>query len=502
MATQQHSRSRTFVAAWLAAFAGAVLMAQSPSPPLGSAFAQVAEKKPGNAVVAKKPAKAAAARKDEPWPINDDVDDPAIWGKAFPLHYELYKKSVDMQRTKHGGSEAVPRTPTPADPRSIVSRTKVDEDIGLKTMWQGYAFAADFREERGHAFMLEDQKYTLRQQVVQQPGACLNCHASTYLAYRKIGEGEITKGFEKINAMPYSESVKLVQHPVACIDCHDGATMALRVSRPAFIEGIRSYKASLGVANYDVNKQATGNEMRAYVCGQCHVEYYFKGPEKRLVYPWSKGLKVEQITAYYDEIGFRDWTHKDTGAPVLKAQHPEFEMWSQGIHARAGVTCADCHMPKTKYKGETLSDHWVRSPVLNLKDACLGCHQKHDAKVTEKELKARVEQIQDRHWDLRQHAMTALMGLIADLKAAKEAGRSDAELVAARYLQRRAQFYLDFVEAENSTGFHAPQEAARILGESLNYARQGQLAVRDPSFKPTVTVVDIPAPAPAPAARK
>ena len=137
--------------------------------------------------------------------------------------------------------------------------------------------------------------------------------------------------------------------------------------------------------------------------------------------------------------------------------------------------------------------------MLNIKDACLGCHAKHDANITERELRDRVEQIQDRHWDLRQHAMTALMGLIADLKVAKEAGKSDAELITARYLQRRAQFYLDFVEAENSTGFHAPQEAARILGESLNYARQGQLAVRDPNFKPTVAVVDIPLPVAAPA---
>ena len=88
--------------------------------------------------------------------------------------------------------------------------------------------------------------------------------------------------------------------------------------------------------------------------------------------------------------------------------------------------------------------------------------------------------------------MTALMSLIADLKAAKEVGGSDADLTTARYLQRRAQFYLDFVEAENSTGFHAPQEAARILGESLNYARQGQIAVRDKKFIPTVPVVEFP----------
>jgi nitrite reductase (cytochrome c-552) len=300
------------------------------------------------------------------------------------------------------------------------------------------------------------------------------------------------RGFEKINQMPFAEARKLVQHPVACIDCHD-AKLTLRVTRPAFIEGMRAYKASQGIQNYDVNSQATRQEMRAFVCGQCHVEYYFQGAERRLVFPWSKGLKVEEIQAYYDEIKFRDWTHSDTGAPTLKAQHPEFEMWNQGIHARAGVTCADCHMPKISQNWNA-SDHWVRSPLHNVENACLGCHQQREPNLTAQEMKLRVEQIQDRHWNLRQHAMTALLALIADLKQAKDAGRSDAELVAARYLQRRAQFYLDFVEAENSTGFHAPQEAARILAESLNYARQGQLALRDPSFKPTVDIVDIPPP--------
>jgi nitrite reductase (cytochrome c-552) len=122
------------------------------------------------------------------------------------------------------------------------------------------------------------------------------------------------------------------------------------------------------------------------------------------------------------------------------------------------------------------------------------CHQKHDGKVTAQDLKARVDEIQDRHWNLRKDAMAALVGLIDDLKAAKAAGKSDADLKTALYLQRRAQFYLDFIEAENSTGFHAPQEGARILGESINFSRQGQIALRDPSFKPTVAVVDIPPP--------
>jgi nitrite reductase (cytochrome c-552) len=458
--------------------------------PIGDVSAKTHPEK----VMKEKPAKEQRANASETYPINDDVDDPAIWGKIFSPQYELYLKTVDMQRTKYGGSEAVPHTPTQADPRSVVAQSKVEEDPGLKAMWQGYAFAADFREDRGHAYMLEDQTYTQRQAVVAQPGACMNCHASTYVAYKKLGDGDITKGFEKINQLPYADAVKLVNHPVSCIDCHDSQTLALRITRPAFIEGIQALKALQGVNNYDVNKQATRQEMRSYVCGQCHVEYYFKGAERRLVFPWAKGLKVENIQAYYDEAGFRDWTHKDTGAPALKAQHPEVELWSQGVHARSGVTCSDCHMPQVEYKGATVTDHWVRSPVLNIKNACLGCHQRHDAKVTEQELKGRVEEIQDRFWNLRQDAMTALIGLIDDLKAAKAAGKTAADLKTALYLQRRAQFYLDFVEAENSIGFHAPQEATRILGESINFARQGQIALRDPSFNPTVAVVDIPPP--------
>jgi nitrite reductase (cytochrome c-552) len=250
--------------------------------------------------------------------------------------------------------------------------------------------------------------------------------------------------------------------------------MQLRVTRPGFIEGIRALKSSQGVQNYDVNTMATRQEMRVFVCGQCHVEYYFKGPEKRLVYPWAKGLKVDDIVSYYDEVKFKDWTHSETGAPVLKAQHPEFEMWNQGIHSRSGVACADCHMPYKREGALKISDHHVRSPLLNINRACQTCHR-----WPEEELKARVETIQERTFRLRNLAMDSLMDLINDLKAAKAAGRPDADLAAAQEFQRKAQFYLDFVEAENSTGFHAPQEAARILGESINFARKGQIAIRD-----------------------
>lgn len=405
--------------------------------------------------------------------LTDETEDPAIWGKNFPLQYDAYKRTVDQIRTRHGGSEAVQRTPTEADPRSVVAQSRLEEDPRLKTMWAGYAFAKDFREERGHAFMLEDQTYTERQKVAKQPGTCIHCHASVYVPYKKAGDGDLIKGFEKMNQMPYADARKWVTHPVACIDCHDPKTMQLRVTRPGFIEGMKALKESQGIKNYDVNKMATRQEMRSFVCGQCHVEYYFKGPEKRLVYPWAKGLNIDTIMAYYDENPHTDWVHAETGAKVLKAQHPEFEMWNQGIHARSGVACADCHMPYKREGAMKISDHWVRSPLLNINAACQTCH-----KWPETELKARVEQIQTRTYQMRNMAMDALVDLINDIKQAKAEGATDDQLKVARDFQKRAQFYLDFVEAENSTGFHAPQEAARILSQSIDFSRKGQNALR------------------------
>jgi len=406
--------------------------------------------------------------------INENTEDPAVWGKNFPAEYDGYKRTVDMVRTRYGGSEAEERTPTAADPRSIVARSKLEQDPRLKTMWAGYAFAVDFREERGHAYMLDDQTFTERQLVTSQPGTCLHCHASIVVPYRKLGDGDLTRGFDRMNAMSYADARKLVTHPIACIDCHNPQTMELRVTRPGFMEGIRALKASQGIQNYDVNKDATRQEMRSYVCGQCHVEYYFKGKEKRLVYPWAKGIKIEEIQAYYDEIQQKDWIHADTGAPVLKAQHPEFEMWSQGIHARSGVACADCHMPYMREGSLKISDHHVQSPLLNINRACQTCH-----KFSEDELRQRVEIIQDRTFKLRNQAMDALVDLIEDLKHAQVIGQNEVRLESARRYQRLAQFRLDFVEAENSNGFHAPQEAARILGESIDFSRKGQIVLRD-----------------------
>jgi nitrite reductase (cytochrome c-552) len=405
--------------------------------------------------------------------LNDTIDDPAIWGKNFPLQYDDYRKTVDQVRTRYGGSEGEPHTPSKADPRSVVAQSRLQEDSRLRDFWAGYAFAQDFREERGHAYMLDDQEFTERQRVTKQPGTCLHCHASLYVPYKRVGNGDLIKGFETLNAMPYFEARKYVKHPVSCIDCHDPENMQLRVTRPGFIEGIRLLKASEGIANYEVNTQATRQEMRTFVCGQCHVEYYFKGPGKRLQYPWSKGLTADSILAYYDSTGFKDWTHKISGAPVLKAQHPEFEMYNQGIHARSGVACADCHMPYKREGAMKISDHHVRSPVLNINRACQTCH-----KWSEEELKARVETIQDRTFEMRNMALDAVLQLTREIATQVQSDSTVPTIALARDYQRKAQFLADFIEAENSMGFHADQEAARVLAKSIDYARRGQMALR------------------------
>src|SRR4051812_5665722 len=400
--------------------------------------------------------------------VTEETTDPAVWGSNWPRQFDGYKQTVTASRTNFGGGDAHPAQKAEAEP-------------WLTRMFAGYAFAIDYRDRRGHAYMLFDQEHTKRVTEKPQPGACIHCHASIIPAYRFVGKGDIMKGFEEVCAMTYQQAhdiadekgKKLVSHPVSCVDCHDPKTMELRVTRPGFLVGIKALKEHEGVKDYDVNRDATRQEMRSFVCGQCHVEYYFKGDKKVVTYPWSNGLKVEEIEKYYDDAGFTDWKHKETGAPMLKAQHPEFEMWNQGIHSRSGVACADCHMPYKREGALKISDHWVRSPMLNKSRACQQCHH-----YPEEEIQARVDVIQQRTHGLMRRSAAALMDMMDAINEARKGGASDEQLKAALNFHRKAQWRLDFVAAENSMGFHAPQEAARILGEAIDYARQGQIAAK------------------------
>ena len=398
--------------------------------------------------------------------LDEDTTDPAAWAVNFPRQYEGFMRTTDHERTRYGGSDAIPKQ-------------KLDEDPWLRLMWAGYAFSLDYREARGHAYMLQDQDHTLRVLERPQPGACLHCHSSVMPAYRHLGDGDVMEGFRQLSAMPWEEArwitddegEHLIQHPGNCVDCHDPDTLALRVTRPAFKVGIAEYMKHVhGVEDYDVNRDATRQQMRTFACAQCHVEYYFEPEFNMVTYPWAKGLRVEQQEAYYDEIDFDDWTHEITGGGMLKAQHPEFELFMQGSHARAGVSCSDCHMPYKREGAMKVSEHHVRSPLLDIAASCQTCHN-----VAEDELLARVHTIQDRTRELIDRSSDALVALIETIVAAQEAGASEEALAEALRMQRRAQWRIDWVYSENSMGFHAPQESARILAEAMDYARQGQV---------------------------
>ena len=418
--------------------------------------------------------------------VGENDTDPAKWGQNWPAQYDGYKKTALRTSTKYGGhagSEALPEE-------------KIARDPWLQRMFLGYAFSIDYRDRRGHAYMLSDQETTKRL-TKPQSGSCLHCHASVMPLYREIGGGDAMRGFEDSFRFSYQELSKKLHdsghaHPVSCVDCHDPKTMALRVTRPGFFRGIRAladsdapvpalesiriWRAGARKQPYDPNRDATRNEMRSYVCGQCHVEYYCS-TKMPLTFPWGKGLTADDIEAFWDETkfpdghAFVDYEHQETGAPVLKAQHPEFELWNQGIHARSGVSCADCHMSYMREGAAKISDHWVRSPLLNVNRACQTCHR-----ASEEEMKARVDAIQGRNHGLLQRGGTAIVALIEAIVKAKSEGASRQQLDLALRLQRRAQWRLDFIAAENSMGFHAPQEAARVLGEAIDFARQGQIA--------------------------
>jgi nitrite reductase (cytochrome c-552) len=434
--------------------------------------------------------------------LDEKSMDPRLWAKNFPRQFDGYQKTVELLATKYGGA-GTERKPI----------SKLEEDPKLVTIFSGYAFAIDYNRRRGHAYMLDDQRATGRVTKVKQPGNCLHCHASNSVAYRteglkngapgsldesltsSNGQAQLMKGLDVVAKMPYEQATKLVDHPVACLDCHDPKSMTLRVTKPAFLRGIAALAAGDAPVPhlpsiekwrkggrsepYDPNKLATRQEMRSMACGQCHVEYYC-GPKTTLFFPWNNGLKADQIESYYDQYRFPDghrfydWKHAKTGAEVLKAQHPEFETWSQGIHAKSGVSCADCHMPYVREGAIKVSDHHVRSPLLDISRSCQTCHR-----FPEEQIRANVLAIQDQHKALMERAESALVHLIGDVEKARKAGLDEAALAEVFELQRKAQWRADFVNAENSMGFHAPQESARVLGESIDFSRQGEVALAE-----------------------
>ena len=366
----------------------------------------------------------------------------ANWGVNFPNQYSsLQKTETNNVRTTFGGS----------DPYS-----KLEEDPRLVELFAGYGFSKDYNEERGHLNALTDVRATKRVNETT-PGTCYSCKSSNNPElWQKMGMLEYDK-------TPFAELGKQITQPIGCANCHEANTMKLVVTNPALEEAL--------IAQGKDWKTFTRQEMRTVVCGNCHVEYYFKGDEKYLTFPWAKGTKIENIVEYYEEEGFKDWEHPVSKTPMLKAQHPEFEFYTaDSTHYKAGVACADCHMPYTRDGAAKYSSHDVHSPLLNAEAACGQCHTDVDFVVE------RVGIIQDSVRTTMDTTEDALIAAINAIGAAAETPNVDqALLTEARTLHRQSQMMWDFIAAENSMGFHNSQEALRILAKSADMARQAQL---------------------------
>jgi nitrite reductase (cytochrome c-552) len=213
--------------------------------------------------------------------------------------------------------------------------------------------------------------------------------------------------------------------------------------------------------------------MRGYVCGQCHNEYYFMAEDGRVRHPFIAGWEPEEQFKFYqtqsEQLGAfkQDWIHPDSKTPMLKAQHPDFEIWTTSVHADAGVTCVDCHMPYMRENGQKYTSHWMTSPLKTIEASCLKCHD--ESKET---LIARVKTIHDNNFKLQRVAGQTVAKAHLAVKAAMDAGATDEQLAPVRLKLREAQWYWDWVAAENGNGFHNPDKCMRISGEAIDLAHQ------------------------------
>lgn len=370
-------------------------------------------------------------------PIAADEADPAVWGRHYPRNYDSYLRNMEQSATKYGGSEPF---------------SKLERWPFLKTVYAGYSFANEFNRARGHIFSMEDQ-LKVHDSRKATGSACLTCKsAEVPKLMEKYGDAYYTSDYYELAAE--------VTHPIACLDCHDPATMDLRISRPALIEAFAR-------RGEDITK-ASRQEMRTLVCAQCHVEYYFAPQTNYLIFPWDKGFKPPEVEAYYDEIGFIDWVHQEAGTPMLKAQHPEYELFLDSTHHSAGVACADCHMPYVREGNVKVVSHWWASPLKHIEDSCLVCHREDPAY-----LEQRVYYTQDRTYVMIETTGNNLVKAIEEIKRAAESPDVNAGVLKeARQAHRTAQWIFDWVASENSTGFHNPQAAMSLLAQANDGAHR------------------------------
>jgi nitrite reductase (cytochrome c-552) len=373
-------------------------------------------------------------------PINPGEPISKIWGESFPREYESYLLTRDTTfRSKYEGSATV---------------DMLERYPDLCILWAGYAFAKGYNQGRGHMHAIEDIRNTFRTGQ-PQPATCWSCKSpDAPRMMKKIGIAEFYHS-------KWADLGTEITNPIGCADCHDSKTMNLTITRPALIEAFQRQ-------GKDIN-EATHQQVRSLVCAQCHVEYYFKGEGKYLTFPWDQGVTADSIEKYYDETNFTDFVHYLSKTPIIKAQHPDWELWQKGIHGERGVSCADCHMPYKTEGGVKTTDHHIQSPLANIANSCQVCHRE-----SEEILRKNVYDRQDKINELLVTAEDVLVRAHIEAKTAWDNGATQEQMKEVLTFIRHSQWRWDFVAASHGASFHAPIECARLLATSIQKSEEAR----------------------------
>ncbi|MFZ5826219.1 MAG: ammonia-forming cytochrome c nitrite reductase subunit c552 [Bacillota bacterium] len=383
--------------------------------------------------------------------IAKNETDPKAFALLYPRHFDSYMRNAEHNPAalKYATSEK--------------KHSRLTQFPYMTTLWAGFGFAKEYNEARGHVYTNDDVLGGNGTVGTQRIGPATN------LTCMYCKSAEVPGLIEKMGNDFYKTKLlegnnkEQFKHPISCSDCHNPETMELRITRPALVEAMERRGTPVS--------KATRQEMRSLVCAQCHVEYFFNPKDNAKVYfPWDKGFEPEDMYAYYQEQGFSDWKHAVTQGGMLKAQHPEYEFFQGSVHQRAGLSCADCHMPYMKEGSAKISSHWWTSPFRTFEQSCAQCH-----KEGKEEMGKRVLHTQDRVKEGLDRAGEANKAAIAAIEAAMKGG-ADAKMIdEARALHREAQFYWDLASAENSFGFHNPQLFLETIADSIDLARQAEM---------------------------
>ena len=344
----------------------------------------------------------------------------------------------------------------------------------VSILYEGIGFAKSYGSARGHTYTVEDVTSTGRPHALAN---CFSCKTPDFTAM--VNEVGL-----KAYYAPFESTLAKINEPVSCYNCHANTGDELVITH--------TYLADALGSDLDKIDPATLS------CAQCHVEYYFTpgGSVTTLPYQGLDTMTPDAILDFYNHktvlvdnfsyaysdasqlqnknqptglLNFSDYTNPRTGVRQIKVQHPEFEtyMGAGSVHADT-FSCADCHMGEaTAADGTTYTNHKWTSPLNNdalLTGTCAECHD---------DLKGHVRVIQEEIEGRTCTVGTELAELTEKLAAAVESDAyTEEELNAIRAVARDAQFYWDFVFAENSEGAHNSTLANECLDKAETLLNQ------------------------------